>query len=266
MPNAVGEMTEHAPHRNQMLDVAMQHAFAMVGTKNLFLCHLTMLHMEEHMYEVVLRARLPRRAMRTFHADRDRHPNVTYFLGNCGDDLLEIPDLKAGARKWFRADVFRSLPMKPVYNEWPWNGVEPLIADVRVTVEEVVCYRHYNLGMQYPEHLMYTLFGADGEAFLYHYQTREPDYDQVVALSEAPDWLEPVLLRAGVTVSIPSLDGPPLRCSNPLTAQEYAVNVSGLPDEVARPIRIDRSVWFCTKVTNHHNPCAPQRDPDPCGC
>jgi len=52
-----------------------QHAFVMCGTEALFLVHLTMFHMEEHCYQLVLRAHLTEQAMKTYVEDRKKHPN-----------------------------------------------------------------------------------------------------------------------------------------------------------------------------------------------
>ena len=59
-----------------------QHAFVMAGRDTLFLVHLTMLHMEEHEFEFVLRASLTPEATKAWQADQRQHPDETYFLGN----------------------------------------------------------------------------------------------------------------------------------------------------------------------------------------
>src|SRR5262249_58725264 len=65
-----------------------QHAFVMAGQQTLFLWHLTMLHMEEHEFELVLRASLTPDAEKAWEADRREHPDETYFLGNVETDLM----------------------------------------------------------------------------------------------------------------------------------------------------------------------------------
>lgn len=234
-----------------------RHAYVMAGTKTLFLCHLTMLWMEEHMYQVVLRARLPDYAMDQYVWDSKTHPEETYFLGNDAHDLLAVPELQTGARQSFLGSVWRGIPDKPHYDEWPWKDVEPIIANVPVTVERVVYYRHFDFNLGYPSTLTYVLFGSGSEAHLYHYQTREPDFDQVVSLSEAPLWLSPVILEAGVHVNVPSLpnapSGKPVYCSNPLTQSKYSVQYAG--SQATYVIAVGRCLWFSTKITNHHDPC-----------
>src|SRR3954470_16647246 len=119
-----------------------QHAFVMHGRKTLFLWHLTMLHMEEHEFELVLRATLEPDAEAAWQADSARHPDETYFLRNVPADLMAIPELATGARTWFAASIWAGLPVQWSYDHWPWDGVEPIVASTRVTVERVVAFRH----------------------------------------------------------------------------------------------------------------------------
>ena len=230
-----------------------QHAFVMAGHKTLFLCHLTMLHMEEHEFEFVLRATLTPEATKLWQADQRQHPDETYFLGNVEDDPMSIPELATGSRTSFRASIWAGIPVKHHYKVWPWKHVKPIVADTPVTVERVVAYRHFDLQQNYPDSLTYLLFGAGDEAHLYHYQTREPDFDEVVTLASAPDWLPAQLLEAGVHVNLPDLRATPVYCSSPLLDQHYKVRYSGQPEEYG--LKIDRSLWFSTKVTNATDPC-----------
>ena len=226
----------------------------MTGLNTLFLCHLTMLHMEEHKYEVVLGAALEEDVMGRYVADSREHPGATYFLGNSERDPLTMPALKTGRRVGFLGDVYRGIPEKPHYHEWPWKGEQPLLANVEVTVERVVAYRHFDLNLEYPRSLTYLLFGAGLEAALYHYQTREPDFDHVVALTEAPSWLPSEQLEAGIHVNFPALRSTPPYCESPLRERTYDVQYEGV--DPPRKISIARSVWFSTKITNVDDPCA----------
>jgi hypothetical protein len=248
-----------------------QHAFVMVGQKTLFLWHLTMLWMEMHEYEVVLRASVTPEARETWEKDARVHSAQTYFLGNLKDDPMAIPDLATGARRSFRASIWAGIPFEHRYPHWPWDGIEPLVADTPVTVERVVAFRHFDLQQNYPESLTYLLFGADKEAHLGHCQTREPDFDEVITLEEAPSWLPPQLLEAGVHVNFPDLPATPVHCCPPLLDEEYMVRYCGQNPKQSTshhhtaassaggaglyPLKIGRSLWFSTKVTNVKDPC-----------
>jgi hypothetical protein len=245
---------------------ASQHAFVMCGRKTLFLWHLTMLHMEEHEFEFVLRASLTPEAEKTWEADRRQHPDETYFLGNVETDLMTIPELAMGARTSFKASIWAGIPVKHHYKTWPWKNIKPIVADTPVTVDRVVAFRHFDLQQNYPESLTYLLFGSGDEAHMGHYQTREPDFDEVVTLAEAPPWLPAQLLEAGVHINFPDLRATPVFCSSPLLKEDYKVRYSGqkpMPhgkghDAAADglyPLKVDRSLWFSTKVTNATDPC-----------
>src|SRR3954469_8014231 len=92
-----------------------QHAFVMLGSETLFLWHLTMLHMEEHEFEVVLRASLTPDAKKAWQTDQSRHDGLTYFLGNVETDLMTIPDLATGARMSFTGSIWGGIPFQHTY-------------------------------------------------------------------------------------------------------------------------------------------------------
>lgn len=231
-----------------------QHAFVMMGRATLFLWHLTMLWMEEHEFEIVLRASLTPDAAKKWEADRKQHPDETYFLGNVETDLMTIPELATGERTTFKGSIWAGIPVKHHYKEWPWKDVKPIVADTPVTVDRVVAFRHFDLQQNYPESLTYLLFGEGSEAHMGHVQTREPDFDEAVTLSKAPEWLPQPLLQAGVHVNFPDLRATPVYCSSPFLDQNYKVRYSG-QEPTAYPIQVDRSLWFSTKVTNAKDPC-----------
>src|SRR5437773_12288999 len=108
--------------------MSSQHAFVMAGSATLFLWHLTMLHMEEHEFEFVLRASLTPEAAKKWEADRRQHPDETYFLGNVESDLMTIPELATGERTSFTASIWARTPVKHHYKVCPWKGVNPIVA------------------------------------------------------------------------------------------------------------------------------------------
>ena len=231
-----------------------QHAFVVMGTNTIFLSHLTMFMMEEHEFQLVLRVTLPENVRQLFLADRAAHPDETYFLGNIEQDLMTVPELKGGFRGAFLGELYRGIPDKPHYSEWPWKHQTPIATNFRVALDQIVHYRHFDFNMPYPQTLTYALFGAGDEAHLVHFETKEPDFDQVLTLAEAPAWLPPQLLEAGITINVPQFPGDKVFCANPLTASTYKVQYQG--QDPPREIKIGRNLWFCTKITNAKDPCA----------
>jgi hypothetical protein len=248
------------PMDGREIDIAPgQHAFVMLGERTLFLCHLTMFHDEEHRFQLVLRATLPDYAMQAYLEDRRRNPDQTYFLGNSPGDLITVQSLQIGQRIGFIADVFRGIPIRRDYPEWPWKTEEPLIAQVPLQIDRIVYARHFDFGLGYPEKLTYVVFGSGDEAHLTHYQVKEPDFDHVLSLAGAPGWLPPLALEAGVHVNF--VDRPhAVPCANPLTARVENVTYAGLPAPIYT-VEPGKTYWFSTKIVNMHDPCPPHDGP-----
>jgi hypothetical protein len=240
-----------------------QHAFVMLGEKTLFLCHLTMLHMPEHMFQIVLRAKLPDDVMAKYLADRAQHPGETYFLGNSPDDLMTIFSLHSGVRTDFMADVFRGIPYQREYSEWPWKNQPPILHNVQLKVEREIYYRHFDFNLRYPEMLTYVVFGSGSEAHITHYQVKEPDFDHILSLAAVPEWLPAEALEAGGHINFPELRSTPVYCSSPFTRAEYQVRYAGQLE--CYPIKIGTDYWFSTKITNTSNPCVEVRPGAPSG-
>lgn len=236
-----------------------QHAFVMAGKKTLFLVHLTMMDMEDHMYQVVLQASIPEYAMDIYRKDAEEHPEAGYYLGNSAKELMTNPEFGSGRRKTFLGNIFRGVPRHPKAYGWPWKGVDPVVPDVLVTVDRVVHYRHFDLNLKYPKNLTYFLFGAGSEAHLYHYEVKQPDFDNVVTLKESPDWLPETQLEAGVFVNFPDYPArpkhhPKVYCKPPLEEGVYDVQYGGQGPRLK--INVDRNLWYATYVTNTNDPCA----------
>jgi hypothetical protein len=252
-----GHGHEDHGHEDMMAipDKPDRHAFITLGSKRLFLCHMTMFHMEAHCYQIVLEASLPDAAMKLYRREREAHPGETYFLGNVPQDLFTVPQIAIAARSGFIADIWRGIPHKKQYTEWPWTGLAPTIASIAVKVERVIFFRHFDFNLEFPAKLSYILFGAGTEAFLTHFQVKEPDFDHIVTLARAPEWLPEEQLRAGAPINVPSLSGT-LKCWNPLQKGTHEVQFAGFPVK-GKPLTIDvaRSEWFCTKIVNSSNPC-----------
>lgn len=244
-------------NKPSLKDTPDRHAFVMAGKKTLFLCHLTMVNTEmpNHMYELVLEATLSRRAWQEYLADLERHPRATYFLGNSDKDLMTLPEINIGTRVSFKADIWRGIPPKHHYKVWPWQKQKPVISNVTVKIDRVVRFRHFNFAIEYPTSMTYFLFGKGPEAHLYHYQTCQPDFDQVVSLAKAPEFLPPEQLQSGALINISTMASTPVPCTNPLAKKVYHVQYEGIVDFGLHEIKIGRNLWFSTAITNSINPC-----------
>lgn len=217
---------EDVPH---VVNHPCQHAFVLVGHDAVFGVHMTQYHDEVHKYQCIFRLTLPEAEMAELRAARRRHPGASFVLCNApadparGVEEFAVPELAAGARTRFTGNVFFGFrePPKDAPPGWfPWDlsWTIPMLADVEVTVEHVVLFRPFAHHEAAPPHPACLIWGKGSEAHLTNLQTGtlltgpfEPelfgiDYDHVMSLASAPDWLEPVLLEAGIVVSLPAID------------------------------------------------------------
>lgn len=234
-------------------DAPDQHGMFMLGTRTLFLCHMPMFTMENHSYQVVLKASLSAARMAEYRRLKAENPTAVFNLINKEDDKYILPSLAAGTRTVFRAEVYQGYS-----DEGEGGPTDKLWDDVWVRVDRVVIFRQFNPSQDYPDPLGYYLFGSDKEAHMTHFIARDPDFQHLLTLPEVPDWLEKDQLAAGVTVNFPGLSATPTPCSQPLTEDAYQVNFSGRADAVW-PVSVgaDATVWFSTgNLLNAVDPCA----------
>jgi hypothetical protein len=230
-----------------------QHAFIMAGTQTLFLTHMTMMSIEAHSYQLVIRASIPAPCMAMYVADAQSHPNSTYFLGNAHYDLMSLPEIASGARREFLAVLYRDIPNRKVFHCWPWKEEIPLIQTVPVTVERVVFYRHFDFNLNPPTNLSYFLFGRGNEAHVTNLQIKEPAFDHIATLASAPEWLSPRLLESGIPIEVLRRPGSAVYCRPPFRTGEVRVRYAGRGPE--RRIVTRRHLWFATHIVNSVDPC-----------
>jgi len=223
------------------------HGFVMTGMETVFLDHLAMFPMQDHMYQAILKVSLPPYAMSVYVSDRKNNPQQVYILGNSPFDLITLPHIQTRQVVSFVADVFRGVPQDP-------NTDTPLIHNVTVKIENVVYFRHFDYSESYPPLQTYILYGAATEAHLSHYMTKDPDFQHVVDLSEVPRWLPPIQLQSASRINFPSLphSGETL-CQNPFTVSEYEVLYAG--QSKPYPLRIGTSYYFDSASLNQTDPC-----------
>lgn len=248
----VVEMVKASGEESRIANHPTQHGFVVSGLDTIFLNHLAVFSEQNHMYQLILQVSLPEAALRTYVEDRRQHPDEVYILGNSQWDLMTLPQITTEELGAFTGDLFRGLPADP-------NTTPPLVHDLRVTIDRIVYFRHFDYVESHPPVATYVLFGAGEEAHLAHRMTRAPDYQQVLDLAELPDWIPPVQLQSAVEINFPSIpyEGT-TPCSNPLTEPGYEVTFAGQTHEVFE-VAIGTSFYFDTEGLNHpRNPCGDQ--------
>jgi hypothetical protein len=213
---------------------------------------MPMFTMENHMYEVILRASLPVDIMQRYQTDKKANPTTAYNLINIEDDPFTLPQVQSGEVTSFTADIFKG------YSNDGGGTPGPLFAGkVPVEIQRVIYFRHFDFDFQYPAHLTYLLFGSGSEAHMTNYISRDPDFQHILTLASVPDWLSPAQLESVVQVNIVDIPGTPVPCSNPLTQSKYNVHFQGLPNmHFTIDLQNAQTLWFSTgNLLNAKDPC-----------
>lgn len=217
------------------------HAFSLVGLDNVFAIHMTQYHHEVHKYQIAYKVDLPDHVLEEYRRVRRNYPSDFIVMCNHAEDPFIIPNIPAGEKPTFRANIFQGMPTFPPSflddpHFFPWDPVRvirPIAGDFQARVERLVYFRMFAHHYQQPEIATYLLFGEGGEAHMTTLQTASlasgpfepdafgPDYDHVMTLKSAPDWLHPTLLKSGVVVTTPAVrlrdaEGrPTIPCASP---------------------------------------------------
>lgn len=264
---------EQARESDESHEICGQHAFVMAGGEDLFLCHMPMVDIPCHMYQLVLRVSLPHDDMETYRNALDKQDETgVLYLANSERDRMAIVELANGSRTSFAAMVWDHAYVHPGDKAKPWETpgevlITPLIDETTVTVEQVVYFRTIDLNLNRPETLTYVLFGRGSEAHLHHYMVKEPEFDQVVTLREAPAWLSEPELEAGIHVNFPHLPTDrhqpvrtnPLQTGTPLAVRRNGIGPSATDGPGRLTVTVGRNLWFNTSIANPqgHDPNAP---------
>lgn len=238
-------------HADQVENEPHQHAFILVGERQLFGVHMTQYHCELHKYQIILKLNLPDDVYDEYMTFRNNNPDDTFVLCNAKnrDNMktrevrsFSVPDLGSGRVTKFSANIFQGIrPLSPEevaadshFFPWAKKYTHPVISEFEVTVERIVTFRPFDHLHTLPEYATYLLFGigtsADGapaEAHMTNLQTASlvssafepqvfgPDYDHVLSLADCPDWLSQAsMLEAGIVVTTPMV-----RLTDPATGQ-----------------------------------------------
>jgi hypothetical protein len=265
----------HMHMQDRVHNMPHQHSLTLVGSKTIFCVHMTQYHHEEHKYQLVLKLELPAQALAAYQEQREAFPGDYFTLCNDPGDVLTIPDIASGRRPTFKANIFQGLPpfteedeKDPHFFPWALSRVKPIAGGFEARVARLVLYRVFAHHYELPAFATYLLFGEGAEAHMNNLQTAHlatgpfeaaafgPDYDHVMSLRTAPDWLDPALLEAGVVVTTPSVrlrdakTGAPQLPSKPPFAKgdEFDMLYRGIGP--ARQVTAGETYLFATAVCN----------------
>jgi hypothetical protein len=226
-----------------------RHAFLLVGTRHLFICHQIMRAMPAHNWEAVFEVEL-QNSIRDKLLTQRQDPRVSLFLANADNSRRTIPGLAQGPDT-VQADVWSYFPRPEDWgSNWPWpDPAEYQNIEVRVRRSMHTRFLDANIGDL--EFERYLLFGKGREAHLYHSIWNIPDYDHVLSLREAPPSVSAVELEAGVHIDMLDLpwEAGTTHCVDPLPAGKYQA-CRTTRDRTPFTIDVERTHWFSTRVVN----------------
>lgn len=168
-------------------DVPNTHNMLVFGEKKIYLSHLPMFddvtankadYTSPHRYQVILEASFHKgvqNLQNVYTDDRRKNANVRIYTLN--PELFVLPGVSSGSPllTGFKAKVFRGHLEKG-------GRVVSGLSNIDVKISRVVHFRKFTPQATRPEQLKYLLFGNSQEAFLAHYISQPPDFDQVLAV------------------------------------------------------------------------------------
>lgn len=135
--------------RDSHEDLVARHGFLMLGTKNLYLCHLPMYSMAAHLFQTILEAEIEASEMEKYLRLRNENPSKPIIVLNESPMILEE---LANSKSFFGEISFANEDGDPV----------KLLGTTDVNVNKILLFNQLNKNSpDYPEHLEYYLFGTN---------------------------------------------------------------------------------------------------------
>jgi hypothetical protein len=193
-----------------------RHGFLMLGTKNLYLCHLPMYRHAAHVFQTILEAEIEASEMKKYLKLRSENPSRPIILLN--QQPMVLKEL-ANSKSFFGEIYFSNQDGDP---DPP--GSDPL-GTTDVKVNKILLFNRLNENSpDYPEHLQYYLFGTNSDWHLSHLLSKAPNFEQELDISisgSEPDNKESEIFK----VSIPSVDERSKQpiTEDPLTRSDYEI-------------------------------------------
>jgi len=193
-----GSRSVHGMSRDSPPDLAGIHGFLMLGTKNLYLCHLPMYSMAAHSFQTILEAKIEASEMKKYLKVRNKNPSKPIVVFNTLPKRT-LEELSIHSKSFVGEISFGLENGDPDPNE-------ELISKTDVKVTKKLLFNPLNINSHdYPEHLGYYLFGTNADWHLSHLLTKAPNFEQELDISisgRQPDNKESEIFK----VSIPSVD------------------------------------------------------------
>ena len=167
-------------------DVPATHGMLIFGRGKIYLSHLPMFHNPHH-YQAIVEAELTPDASRVFHEDQIKHPEQTVYT--LVPEEFVLPDMMTSPKP-FTAAIFRGHFERP--------GRKLIVEETRVNITSVIHFRTLVAQAPKPPAAGYLLFGTPQEAYLAHFITGRPNFDQILSVTVSDPPLMTELAQKGV--------------------------------------------------------------------
>lgn len=182
------------------IDLPAVHGMLIVGSRTVYLSHLSMFPKSPHRFQAIFEVELPNQTAYT--SDRARNPDQRiYTLEPARFVLKDLMSTQQGPAP------MTSIPVQTIQRghfEKPEINEKILVQSGNAKVKRVLHFQEYKTGEIPIPQLRYLLFGTEGDLFLAHYINGAPDFDHVLTvrtLSPSPSEED---LKAGIFVEIPN--------------------------------------------------------------
>ena len=225
------------------------HGFLLMGTNDVFGCHLPMFFMPAHAFQVIFELAFNDNDKETYLRTKKENPGKPLIVQNTHAMSLEEM-AKSESFKCF-AD-FANNNGDPIGNKF--------IESTTVTVKKNILFEPLSQNNDYPENLAYYLYGKNSEYHLSHVLTKAPNFQQELDIELTDEMVSNIKnLHSEITkIHIPSLNeenGHPFK-SDPLTESEYPLMIDN-DGGMAGSFKVLRRYWINNNPLNdgleHHN-------------
>jgi hypothetical protein len=213
------------------------HGFVMMGMAKIFFCHLAMLHVNNHRYQLIFPAEIGANDMEVYLKTRKENPNKALIIGNHNPMILK--DLIAAGS--FLADAYIGMPD---------STSKPFLTPT-VNVKTPLLFQHLDPDAEdYPEYITYYIYGTDSELHISHLISKAPNFQQELDIKASSSVSDRIKNKSGIIkISIPSMDEKkiqPIR-DDPLTEQQYNIRME---NGSINMIEIQSKYWFDITMLN----------------
>ncbi len=224
----------HHTHEN----LVAKHGFLMLGTKNLYLCHLPMYNMSAHSFQTILEAEIEGDEMKNYLRIKKEHPTKPIVIFTRSPVILE---------ELVKLDSF----FGPIHfaNQSGDPDGDP-ISETRVNIKKVLLFNKLNKNSpDYPENLEYYMFGTNSDWHLSHFLSKAPNFEQELDISIL-DNLSNSEESTIIKISVPSVNEKSKQHIkvDPLTQNDYNIETE-IGDK--HHISIINRFWINNDFLNH---------------